>query len=236
MRLTVGPLPPAVYWRRRALVLGAVLLFVWVVAYSCSGTGKTAANSGLTSSPEPTVTVHTPTSDPPSSDAPGEESTGEGSTGGGSTSTEPAEGAPVDPGAGSAPGAGTCTDEEIRVTPAPEFNPVQRGVTIELRLKIKNVSNRTCDRDLGADAQEIYIALGAEQVWSSDTCGTASGTDVKALQPGVEHEYRVAWNGKASTSCAKGIATGDPLTAGEYQLFGRLGTKLSEPVKLTITD
>ena len=37
MRLTVGPLPPAVYWRRRAVVLGALLLVVIVLFVSCCG-------------------------------------------------------------------------------------------------------------------------------------------------------------------------------------------------------
>ena len=36
MRPTVGPLPSAVYWRRRAVVLGAVLLGIIVLFVSCS--------------------------------------------------------------------------------------------------------------------------------------------------------------------------------------------------------
>jgi hypothetical protein len=37
MRSTVGPLPPAVYWRRRALVLGVLLLIVIALFVSCGG-------------------------------------------------------------------------------------------------------------------------------------------------------------------------------------------------------
>ncbi|PWU56344.1 hypothetical protein DLE60_26410, partial [Micromonospora globispora] len=48
MRLTVGPLPPAVYWRRRAVVLGAGLLFLIVLLYSCSDPGR---NTGGTAKP-----------------------------------------------------------------------------------------------------------------------------------------------------------------------------------------
>ena len=40
MRATVGPLPSAVYWRRRAVVLGAVLLSIIVLFVSCSGNDK----------------------------------------------------------------------------------------------------------------------------------------------------------------------------------------------------
>src|SRR4051812_40387555 len=40
MRATVGPLPSAVYWRRRAVVLGAVLLSIIVLFVSCTGGDK----------------------------------------------------------------------------------------------------------------------------------------------------------------------------------------------------
>ena len=46
MRLTVGPLPPAVYWRRRAVVLGAGLLFLIVLLYSCTGSDRNAKKGG----------------------------------------------------------------------------------------------------------------------------------------------------------------------------------------------
>ncbi|HEX5598683.1 MAG TPA: hypothetical protein VFX61_22090 [Micromonosporaceae bacterium] len=239
MRLTVGPLPPAVYWRRRAAVLGVVLLFVLIVSYSCSGSKKSVANPDATLSPEATVTIQTPTSDPPSDKSSNGDSSSDGSSSGDSSDGEPtgtSDETAGTPSTDTAGAAGTCTDEEILVTPVPSRNPVQRGVTIELRLKIKNVSSRTCDRDVGADAQEVYISLGAEKIWSSDTCGTAHGTKVVTLPPAMEHMFTVAWNGKASTSCAKGVATGEVPKAGEYQLFGRLATKYSEPVRLTITN
>src|SRR5690242_7217123 len=58
MRSTVGPLPPAVYWRRRAVVLGAVLLGIIVLFVSCSGNDKNdqrgkGASSSSSSLPTP---------------------------------------------------------------------------------------------------------------------------------------------------------------------------------------
>ena len=52
MRLTVGPLPPAVYWRRRAVVLGAGLLFLIVLLYSCDAAGD--RNTGTRATPTST--------------------------------------------------------------------------------------------------------------------------------------------------------------------------------------
>ena len=44
MRLTVGSLPASVYWRRRALVLGVLLLAVIVLWTSCSGSPRSDAS------------------------------------------------------------------------------------------------------------------------------------------------------------------------------------------------
>lgn len=233
MRLTVGPLPPAVYWRRRAAVLGVVLLFLIVVIYSCSGQDdpdrRAAGNASASPSAEPsaTATVLTPESGAP----PFDES---------SDPVEPADQPALDepqPAQEPAPPAdGTCSDQEIRVTPVPSQTTFKRGTTVQLKLRIRNVSDRTCSRDVGADLQELYITQGARKIWSSDVCGTAKGSDVRSFPPSIEHEYQVAWNGRESSRCDSGVATGPYPEPGEYQLFARLGTRLSTPVKLTITS
>ncbi|HEX6967225.1 MAG TPA: hypothetical protein VF174_00125 [Micromonosporaceae bacterium] len=220
MRLTVGPLPPAVYWRRRAMVLGVVLLFVLVIVYSCSGPEqKQAANPEQTSSPQATTSVHTPTSDPPSAEP----------------TVDPVVDESNGPEPSPAPAGKACADSEIQVTVAPSRSSMPRGGTVEIKLTIKNISDRTCDLDVGPDAQEVYLMAGAQRVWSSDTCGTAQGSNVVSFPPNIAHEYRVAWNGKESTACAGGAAAGQVAAADEYQIYGRLGTKHSDPVPLTVT-
>ncbi|MFF5074276.1 hypothetical protein ACFY2R_24490 [Micromonospora olivasterospora] len=238
MRLTVGPLPPAVYWRRRVVVLGAGLLFLIVLLYSCSRTGNggttpqaqttpttaVTPDAGQSASPDPSASVLAPqTGAPPAGGADG---SGEPSSGPGENA------APAVPAADGS----TCTDVEISVTPVPLPARAQRGTVVGLQLKIKNRSDRTCSRDVGADMQELYIKSGAEKVWSSDTCGNAKGSDVQSFTPSFERSYQVDWNGKYSSKCANGVASGDFVPAGTYQVFGRVDTKLSEPVKLTITN
>jgi cytoskeletal protein RodZ len=239
MRMTVGPLPPAVYWRRRVVVLGAGLLFLIVLLYSCNGpepnTGATprSASSPASSAPsansQPSGPVLTPQTDDPSA-AP--DDSGGGSSGG------PAGGGTVDaPAAPAAPVVddGTCTDAEILVTPVAQPATAQRGTVVNLQLKIKNKSQRTCSRNVGADLQELFIKSGAEKIWSSDTCGTGKGSDVQSFTPGFERLYELGWNGREANRCANGLANGDYAPIGSYPVFARVGTKLSEPVKLTIT-
>ncbi|WP_406040076.1 hypothetical protein OG799_30425 [Micromonospora sp. NBC_00898] len=240
MRLTVGPLPPAIYWRRRAVVLGAGLLFLIVLLYSCNGPRNTSATPASTSSPtgaapsgaaESSGPVLTPQSSDPSA-APDDSGGGsEGGPAGGGTATTDAPAGPAAP----VVDDGTCTDAEILVTPVALPATAQRGTVVNLQLKIKNKSQRTCSRDVGADLQELFIKSGAEKVWSSDTCGTGKGSDVQSFTPGFERLYELGWNGRDTSRCNAGLAAGPYAPIGTYQVFARVGTKLSQPVKLTIT-
>ncbi|RKN38843.1 hypothetical protein [Micromonospora endolithica] len=235
MRLTVGPLPPAVYWRRRAVVLGAGLLFLIVLLYSCTGSDR---KPGTTGDAQPTPGATTSGAAPETSGTPLSPQTGtpapEGSAGAApSDGPAPTDAAP--PPVVPAVDDGTCTDTEITVTAAALSSSVVRGATVELQLKIRNRSERTCSRDVGAEVQELFIKSGAETIWSSDTCGTGKGSDVQSFTPGFERSYQLGWNGRDSTRCADGVAAGPNPPAGTYQVFARVGTKLSEPARLTVT-
>ncbi|HEY8534730.1 MAG TPA: hypothetical protein VIL44_12840 [Micromonospora sp.] len=230
MRLTVGPLPAAVYWRRRAIVLGALLLFVALLAYACSDRGDSgerteasAAASATPSSASPSV-APSQTSAAPAEEPPPAAETGDA----------PSDGGQAPPPMAGVAAGDLCTDDEILVTPVASDPSPRVGMRIELRIRIKNISERTCKRDVGADFQELYIKQGARLVWSSDACGTARGSKVDPFPPYHEQEFRVSWNGREASRCVDGEAAGPFLEPGEYQLFGRLDTKVSDPVKLVI--
>ncbi|MCZ7419418.1 MULTISPECIES: hypothetical protein [unclassified Micromonospora] len=247
MRLTVGPLPPTVYWRRRAVVLGAVLLFLIVLFYSCNGptggndaTGDGKPDPGVaTGTPDPTGSVLTPqTGSPPSGDAGADPANpgGEGETADAGDEPENEPSLSNDPPAADpVVDEGNCADTELSVTAVASPAEAASGASVDLSLKIRNRSDRTCSRDVGATAQELYIKAGAEVVWSSDTCGTAAGSDVQSFTPGFERSYQVSWNGRGSSRCANGVANGPVVQAGRYEVFARVGTKLSQPAKLVIS-
>ncbi|MEV4635866.1 adhesin [Actinoplanes sp. NPDC049548] len=250
MRTTVGPLPAAVYWRRRGVVLGALILGVIVLFVSCSG-GDDDSKRGTGASsqaPIPAPASKTPDGDEPSFIDP---PAGAGNPSlpdpedlqSAGTDGQPAPG-PDDEGDGTGTGTntnvtvpadGSCTDAEISVTPIPAGTTARRGVPIEIRLKIKNVSARACSRDVGADLQELYIESGVQKIWSSDTCSNAKGSDVRQIPPNGEREYNVTWNGRQSNKCSAGLAAGTAPPAGQYQVRARLGGKVSAPVTITLT-
>jgi len=232
------------------VVLGALLLGLIVLFVSCSSgddktskTGQSAASQLPTPAPakstpeeQPTFITGQPNGGPTlpepgdlTSPATNGNGTGTG-TGTGQNGTGNGNGN-VNV---TAPAGNTCTDAEISVTPLPAVTTVTRGTPLELRLKIKNIGARTCNRDVGAVAQELYIDQGAQKIWSSDTCGNATSSDVRAIPAGIELEYRVNWNGHLSTKCQNGLAVGPLPNAGAYEVRARLATKISDPVTLTI--
>jgi hypothetical protein len=218
MRLTVGPLPAAVYWRRRAVVLVAVAMVVLVISYACgSSGGGPVAGAGTrptaTATPTPTPTLLRP-----------------------STSTgKPVQSAYTLPPAAGA--TGPCTDLEMRVTATAAAETVQRGQAVDVTIRIKNMSQRTCGRDIGADMQELRLLDGTTVIWSSDDCNANRGRNVQSFAPGRQVSYTLTWNGHRSRTgvgektCVAGAPTPEPAV---YQLVARLDQKLSQPFSLRV--
>jgi hypothetical protein len=228
MRLTIGPLSPSVYWRRRGVVLGALLIVILLIGYSCSSGGgsstKTAGPQRSASpTPQPSASVLFPSNEPTGVAA-----------GPNNAATASDSSSAVNSTGNAANQAGTCTDSELSVKPEPEAASVHQGVPVRFMIKIKNVSTRTCVRDLGAQMQELYLQQGNAKQWTSDACVKrgSTGTDVRTFPPNHEFSYWVIWEGKGT---AQGCENQPWMAKGTYQLFGRLGTKVSEPVAFTVT-
>jgi hypothetical protein len=228
MNLTVGPLPSAVYWRRRAMVLGALLLVVVFLVAMCSGSGKpsgTRNTSGTTGSGSPTShpSMLTPI-------------IGDGGDGGGETAgSDPAS---PDPGSASVAGGGApppsssgpCADTDMSLTAV--ATPLAKGFYFSM--KVKNISTRACSRDVGASPQSLQVVNAAGAVvWSSDSCATPGRSprpDVRVFGPNIETVLPPRpfyWDGTVG-KCSGGTA----LPAGSYRLVAHLATKASQPVAL----
>ncbi len=235
MRLTVGPLPAAVYWRRRAVVLVALAMVILIVTYSCSGSSPSGADTaGQGGNPgagaSPTGALLHPTI---------------GKSPGGGTGTTPSPTASPTPTPFTLqqpPSTGPCTDTEISLTATASRPDVRMGESVPFTIAIKNMSSRACARDIGADMQELVLldAPGTSTVWSSDDCNPNSGHDVRQFAPGQQYTFTLTWAGKRSRSgtgkppwtCG---SAGTPLDPGEYQLVARLDKEKSSPYRLNVT-
>ncbi len=244
-----------------AVLLGIIVLFVSCSGGDDDKNGQKQGQAPSSSqyptpepgSPEPSFLDGRPGNNGPSLPAPGDltpqsPDAGEGDAGEGDGDDGQQQTLPPTGGTGTGTGTGTgqnnnvtapadgsCADNELAVNPVPATTNLKRGASVQVELKIKNSSSRACSRDVGADPQELYIDQGAFKYWSSDTCSSAKGSDVRQLQPGEELTYKVTWNGRQSSKCTGGSPSGPNPPPGQFQLRARLGTLLSNPVTLTIT-
>ena len=226
-------------------MLGAVLLVALLWFVSCGGEDDDGNRGTGASSqaPTPAPAKSTPEEEPSFSDAqpgagpslPAPEDLQSPHPNPNSAGQPPSAGANTGNNANvTAPADGSCADQEVSVTPVPAATTARRGTPVVIRLKIKNIGTRTCTRDLGAGAQELYLDQGARKYWSSDTCSTDRSSNPQQLRPGAEYEYTVTWNGRQTSKCTAALAAGPAPPPGTYELRGRLGTKVSEPVAMTI--
>ncbi len=237
-------------------MLAALLLVVLFIALSCSGSGgddtakqkgagnntpipspSASAGSGVLTpeTPEPSFAESKPAAGGPVGPAATNVPAGPVSVAPGLPVQPPVGQAAVPPGGLPAAANGPCTDAEMAIAPVPARTAAKRGQPIDLRLIIKNISTRPCARDVGADMQEIYIKQGALKIWSSDVCGLAKGSKVEQFLPNGVREYLVTWNGRDSTRCAGGMAAGNFPAPGQYEVLGRLGVEVSNPVTIVLS-
>jgi hypothetical protein len=236
MKLTVGPLPPAVYWRRRTIVLGGLLLIILLIVYSCGSNPSDAGGPhGAHASPDASSSA-------PLTPAPSTSSLPSGPSVSASASATPTTKPTVTttpPSAGPSPKPSTlgvdCVDSEVLVTTSivptsPGAGKLQYGGTFILKLQIQNTSSRTCARDVGSVAEELMIKHGSTKIWSSDDCtsGGPKPHDVRTFHPGDAVSATIQWSSyDITTNGCKASST--PAQPGSYDLIGRVGTKTSNP-------
>ena len=222
----VGKLPAAVYWRRRLTVLAVVLAVLggagWLAVVLLTGgdsggtTTAAATESARSSAPRPALervvpsvsSVSTPT--PPAVRV-----------------TEEVPAAPPAP----APGS-PCTDEmislEVRTPPT-----VAVGSKPTFELVIANISAVPCARTLDKGLQELVLLDSAgARIWGSNDCFPEASSDTRILAPGEAVAFPLLWGGLTSEPTCT-AARGNP-APGSYVLRGRLDTKVSADVPLTL--
>jgi hypothetical protein len=217
----VGPLPAAVYWRRRVLVLILLLAVLggggWVgYAVATGRFGDGTATAAATSSVPATIPalervlpslagVRIPTVPP---------------------STTVASAASVAPTA--------CTDDMIGLEVRTQGSAVT-GTATTFELVVSNVAAVACVRSLDAQLQELVLYdVAGHRIWGSDDCSARTSSDPRTLAPGEVVSLPVEWNGLTSEPACP--APHVPALPGDYLLQGRLDTTWSAPVPLTIAQ
>ena len=206
----VGPLPAAVYWRRRAGVLLGVFLLLFVLR-ACTGgedaepaaerltpVGATPAAAPLAPVPPLTAAAPpstTPTTTPTSSPTP---------------SRTPSPARPA-----------ACADGVLAVRVGADDTRYALGERPRLSLRVVNDGDEPCPRGVGPGSVELRVVSGPDRIWSSDDCGGEGQAGVVTLRPGEPETTTVAWEARRSRpGCSGGE---ERIRPGTYRVVGRVG-------------
>jgi hypothetical protein len=250
----VGPLPAAVYWRRRWTALIATVVSVGILSlalfalvssnHSVEAVNDRTAPVAAESALQPSTTSATPTTPPAlpaaASPAPAPEAseqirpdpvaTAAASAAAGAAAVPP--GMPVAP----PPTALACTDRSLVVSVQVD-RPVYRvGEKPAFRLIVTNTGSTPCKRDLDLALQEVFVVANPSgtRTWSSNDCTPGHSDDVRVLMPNTPVVFAVTWSGLGSEIGCKTPRKAAP--AGTYTVGARLGAVMAKtPVTFTLT-
>ncbi|GAB2820180.1 hypothetical protein GCM10022221_17610 [Actinocorallia aurea] len=193
------------YWKRRAIALGAVLLVVGGLAWSCMGEDapvRKAAGVG-SAGPSPSGSTPSPTAggSPSAADPFALPTVTHTAT---VTATVAAPRRPGD----------VCAKDSVvaNITPTkPQFRPGERP---SFRVTVVNTGAMDCTFDVGAERFVARITTGPYKIWSSAHCPAWAGSSIQLLRRGIPYETAFEWNRRRSSSgCA---AAQDKVSFGEY--------------------
>jgi hypothetical protein len=250
-----GPLPQAVYWRRRAFAAGvsvlAVVLLAWIIGglveaddqNPVQGTaGASGLSIGVSSARPSSGRASAPPSSPGPNDPRGSVTTSP-RTSGAATPSESGRPAP----AATPPVATTtttaapppgppqpCPDAVMKVTATAAQPSYPIGVKPLLRLEITNVGPAPCTRDVSRKLREILVlAADGTRLWSSNDCYGPPEADVRVLAPNQPLPFSLNWAGRTS---APGCPVDrEAVPAGTYQVVGKLGGLVGAPTPISLT-
>ena len=206
-----GPQKPAIYWRRRAVVLLVALVLPLTLGYLLFSGGN----------------EQTQAEEPRSSAAPSPQDDDSASSNS-SAAPDPTSSAQASP-KSTVP---ACQDSDLVLIAGVDQENVPAGANPQVTLTIRSNADADCLRDIGSGANEIVVTSGGEHVWSSDDCDPSQASNEQLLPAGAEAQVTVTWERKLSApGCAGEAIAAQP---GTYQVEVRNGEVVSDPVRIVL--
>lgn len=201
----VGPEPPAVYWRRRVVLLLLVLGLVALAVTLTGGGGRADAPAAQEqdaqeqSSPDPA-----PRPEPaPATSAPDE------------AAHEEAE---------------PCAQEQLSVSVATDSSGYGPQAAPRFTVTAGNAGDAACAVDLGSVV--LLVTSGEDRVWSSEDCQDGGEERRVVLEPGAEEQQTVTWQRvRSAEGCPE---TDEELAPGTYQVRASVGEFASRATQFTL--
>lgn len=212
----IGTRPPAVYWRRRLALFGALLALVALTAWVLrpgSGNDKQAAADTSPSHSAPGLASQ----DAPASQRPASTHA--------STSAKPS-GRPsrVTP---------ACTRSALQVAAVVDKPSYRVGEQPTVLMQVTNTGPAPCVQDLADSQVELRVYNGESRVWGSHDCTIQPGVADRTLAVGQPVRISVIWSGFSSQPKCAG--TRQRVGAGTYTLYAVLSGRPGSATQFTVS-
>ena len=214
-----GPLPSQIYWRRRGLALGIVLLTIALIsfgAFTLFGRSDQTSKTATVATPQPedkTPVIPPAESSPPPTP----------------TATAAVAPPPI------LQAGDDCPDSNLAikgVTNAPQY---VIGDQPKFTMVVTNIGLVACKRDVGAAVLAAYVySLDNKRLWSNLDCAPSNETLVKTFNPGEQVTTEVTWTGMGSAPQCP--LPREPIGPGTYNLVVQLGNLRSAAVPFMLAD
>jgi hypothetical protein len=178
--MTRGPLPPGVYWRRRALVIGLAVVLVMVFANLLgNGSDGSSDDDGVAEQ-----AAGSPTSSP--SEDPTRKQ-------GGKKKNKPSPTPTITP---MPDPTGPCLEDDILVQPVVERAVAGSDVTIGLELRTRTAE--ACTWQVSPSHLTLKVTSGSDDIWASQECPRAVPVEEVVVRQDFTTTIGVVWDGRRS--------------------------------------
>ncbi|MFC9968403.1 hypothetical protein ACFVH4_29605 [Nocardia ignorata] len=218
-----GPLPPEIYWRRRALAIGVIIVALAIVVWLVTMVARGGDSSGSGAAASSTTVASTSQTSSATSSAAASSSVTSTSAAASTTSAAPE------------PAAQPCSDQSLALKVTVNQPTYRVGDQPGFGTVITNISTTACSRDLGAGPQFLVYTLdGQRRLWASNDCTPDGPPEVKTLKAGEQLSYKGTWFGTTSQPQCAGERL--PVPAGAYMVVAQLGSIRSAAEPFNLAD
>ncbi|MFE3546493.1 hypothetical protein ACFXK0_26320 [Nocardia sp. NPDC059177] len=223
-----GPLPPEIYWRRRALAIGVIIVALVVVIWLAMMVARGGDSNGENPVAQPTTTESGSAAESTTTTS---ASSAASATSSGSVTSTAASATSV----AEQPAAQPCSDQSLALKVTVGQPTYKVGDQPAFGTVITNISSAACTRDLGAGPQFLVFTLdGQRRLWASNDCNPDGPPEVKTLDAGQQLSYKGSWFGTTSQPECAGERL--PVPAGAYMVVAQLGAIRSAAEPFNLSD
>lgn len=128
-----------------------------------------------------------------------------------------------------------CVNNSIKVSVTADAQTYAIGRPITIAMRIQNVGDVDCNRDVGALVNEVYVTNpDGLVIWTSDACQTEAKPQITLMKAKSVFGNTQVWSGlNSGQNCTNAAADAQP---GKYLVHARNDMVVSEPFAIELTQ